>query len=56
MAKKEKVRQWNIESSSDPTKIYKITLYDDGSYACSCPQWIYRRKDCKHIIQCKAEK
>lgn len=35
-------------------KGYKITEYDDGSWACSCPAWIFHRGqkvNCKHIIQ-----
>lgn len=46
-------KQWDLPSQSDPKKTYKVTLYEDGSYACSCPHWIYRKKECKHIRQCK---
>jgi hypothetical protein len=47
------LNQWENPSHSDPSKTYKVTLYEDGSYACSCPQWVYRRKECKHIQECK---
>jgi hypothetical protein len=53
MARGKQIDQWEVPSSSDPNKIYKVTLYEDGSYACSCPHWIYRRKECKHIKQVK---
>jgi len=47
------LNQWDIPSHSGPSKTYKVTLYEDGTYACSCPHWIYRRKECKHIQECK---
>jgi len=45
--------KWNVRSHSDPSKSYMVSLTDDGQYECSCPQWIYRRKECKHIQQIK---
>jgi len=45
--------KWTIPSSSDPSKSYTVSLTDDGQYECSCPQWIYRRRECKHIQQVK---
>ena len=47
--------QWSMRSSSDPTKSYKVSLKSDGEYECSCPGWIYRHQDCKHIRQIKEE-
>ena len=52
---KEIKKQWDIQSSSDPKKSYKVTQYSDNTWACSCPQWIYRRKICHHITQCQNE-
>jgi len=43
------MRQWNIESFTIPGKEYKVSQLKDGSYQCSCPNWIYRRRQCKHI-------
>jgi len=50
---KKKVRQFMVESQSVRDKLYKVTLYDDGSWACSCPAWIYRRYECHHIVTAK---
>ncbi len=55
MGGKRRLKQWEVQSHSDPSKQYKVTLYDDDSFACSCPQWIYRRKECKHIKKYKKE-
>jgi hypothetical protein len=33
---------------------YKISIREDGSFACSCPNWINMRDvktDCKHILK-----
>lgn len=43
------LKQWQIESESKPGKYYTVSLDDNGNYSCSCPQWIYRHKECKHI-------
>ena len=41
--------KWQVRSHSDPSKHYVVSLRKDGVLECSCPQWIYRRKECKHI-------
>ena len=43
------MRFWWVQSYSDPLKQYKVSQRADGAYACSCPHWIYRRAQCKHI-------
>lgn len=48
MAQAYLVRQ-EVESFSTPGKKYVVTQKEDGTWQCSCPQWIYRRKICKHI-------
>ena len=50
---KEIVKYWFVESWSDPNKKYKVCQLEDGSFTCSCPAWIFRRKECKHIEQIK---
>jgi len=45
--------KWDVRSHSDPSKFYTVSLTEDGQYECSCPQWIYRRRECKHIQQVK---
>jgi len=42
----------SVPSESNPNKTYIVSKYDDG-YACSCPHWINRRKECKHIRHVK---
>ena len=42
------VKQWKVPSSKGD-KEYTITLNDKDEYSCSCPNWIYRRAQCKHI-------
>ena len=37
--------------SQSSSKIYKVIKYDDGSYSCNCPSWIFKRgevRGCKH--------
>ena len=47
---KQVVEQY-YEQSDSSDKQYTVTVYDDGSWACSCKRWTTRvpREDCKHI-------
>jgi hypothetical protein len=48
---KDKIFQIEVQSETSSNK-WKVTEYDDGSWACSCPKWIFRRgekQNCKHI-------
>jgi len=50
---KDKINQY-FANASKSNKEYVITEYDDGSWACSCPAWIFHkgeRVNCKHINQ-----
>ena len=49
------VNQWAIESSSDPSKRYQVTLHPTGSWSCTCPHHLYRKVECKHIRQAKRQ-
>lgn len=40
-----------IQSSSSKDKEYEVTILDTGIGACSCPDFEYRRRQCKHIIR-----
>ena len=54
---KEKIAEYEHESSSS-SKIYKVIMYDDGSFSCNCPSWIFKRgevRGCKHIEEVKCE-
>ncbi|MFX1234143.1 MAG: hypothetical protein ACFFBY_06230 [Promethearchaeota archaeon] len=46
-------KQWKIRSSSDPNKKYIVKYTEEGSWSCSCPQFTFRRLECKHIKECK---
>jgi len=48
------VKQWEITSSSDKSKVYTVTQKANGSFTCTCPQFVYRKKVCKHISQCNS--
>lgn len=45
---------WTVESESS-REIYNV-LRDNGKFTCDCPQFVYRKIQCKHIIKCKASK
>lgn len=39
-----------IVSNRDPSKVYVITLNDNGDPHCTCPAFMFsRKKTCKHI-------
>lgn len=41
--------KYKVKSSSNPKKEYTVSKSRDGKWGCSCPGWIYHRKNCKHI-------
>jgi hypothetical protein len=43
------VNNWEVQSESNPEKFYTVSRADSGEFGCSCPQWVYRKKICKHI-------
>ena len=43
------VKRWEVEGRSGKTWI--VAKDKNGNYGCSCPAWIYRRKQCHHIDQ-----
>jgi len=43
------VRQYKVESHSREGTFYKVSVTDSGEWQCSCPAWIFKRKQCKHI-------
>ena len=45
-------KQWSVPSSSSD-KLYKVSLTMNDQYQCSCPVWIFHRKECKHIQDVK---
>jgi hypothetical protein len=46
------VSQWEVASESNPSKFYKVSQRQDGSFACDCPAWKFKpapKPPCKHI-------
>lgn len=53
-----KVTQALVPSKSDPSKTYTIRIFRDEDtneleYKCSCPHFVFRNTDCKHILNTK---
>lgn len=46
------IKKWQVPSESNGN-IYIVSLTDENTFACSCPAWIYRRQECKHIQRLK---
>lgn len=46
-------KQWEIPSSSDLDKIYLVKYNEGGFWTCTCPQFTFRKTECKHIKECK---
>jgi hypothetical protein len=47
--KKHYKKQWVVPSDTNPDKGYKVSLTMEDQYQCSCPRWIFKREECKHI-------
>lgn len=43
------IKQWDVQSFTRANVTYKISMDENGNFACSCPQWVYHHKECKHI-------
>jgi len=46
---------WNIKSDREIGKTYIVKLNVDGTWACNCPDHMYRDRDCKHILRAQSE-
>lgn len=40
-----------LVTSSKKDKAYEVTIVDTGIGACSCEDFYYRNRQCKHIIR-----
>ena len=51
--------QWFVPSTSDSSKVYKVSLTQDGVFMCDCPRFIFQKgtvtghKPCAHILVVK---
>jgi len=52
-ARKMYERQWGVPSSTGKREYTVSKVRDDGSYQCSCPAWVHRRRECRHIAEVK---
>jgi len=43
------VARWVTRSRTQRGRSYVVALRRDGVVGCSCPHWVYRRSDCRHI-------
>lgn len=63
VGKKIVVKTTSVASSTNAAKSYEVLEYDDGSYSCNCPSWVFKNKGtdsseermCKHIVKVKQE-
>jgi len=46
---KSELLRHTITSSSDPKKTYLVRQLPDKTWACSCPSFVFRSNQCKHI-------
>jgi hypothetical protein len=53
--KKNSFKIVTVSSNSDPTKAYKVKLYEDGRMECECKGFMFR-KSCKHVDELKNAK
>lgn len=47
------IKKWIIKSFTDPERYYIVSQDKNGNFGCSCPEWKFRRNECKHIIAVK---
>lgn len=55
---KQIISKIDVQSFMDSSGNWKIAKYDDGSFSCNCPAWIFHRGskvDCKHILEFKRQ-
>lgn len=50
---KRRIERWKLAKFPDSPKGFKVFLYDDGTYFCTCPTWKTHHKECEHIKYCK---
>ena len=43
--------KYEVTSMSNKNKVYEVTLIDQGLGSCSCPDFTYRMRQCKHIAE-----
>ncbi len=46
------IKKWSVPGSSGT--VWVVSVDEKGEYACSCPVWKFKRRECKHIDLVKA--
>ena len=46
------IKKWSVTGSSGA--VWVVSVDEKGEYACSCPVWKFKRRECKHIDLVKA--
>ena len=46
-------RLWIVHSASQLNKQYEVRICSDGSFVCTCPDFLYKGNQCKHIRKAK---
>jgi SWIM zinc finger len=41
---------FTLPSQTNQDKVYEIRLLAQGTHSCTCPDFVYRQSDCKHIM------
>ncbi len=50
-----KMKQWKVKSSKDPEKEYTVILHENGTWTCTCPNYTFRKTECRHIKESKTK-
>lgn len=45
------IKKIDVASHTREDIFYCVSIHDDNKYSCTCPDYTYRNRDCKHIKQ-----
>jgi uncharacterized Zn finger protein len=48
------VKGWKVPGSNGKT--WTVSIDEFGNWGCSCPDWTFRRHECKHIVAVRLSK
>jgi predicted nucleic acid-binding Zn finger protein len=48
-------RIWVMPSTSQLNTQYEVRICTDGAFVCTCPDFLYRGNECKHIKKVKMQ-
>ena len=47
------VRKWRIPIQKNTDRFRTVAIDENGNYGCNCPDWIFYRENCLHILMVK---